>query len=289
MLTVPGALIAAVAFSANAVPAGSPQDPGGFAGVSEAPKVVKVVAHNTPSPLPVKPTYAPDSVPAVAPPLYTCWNVPYPSYVPSDPANYPPDKGAWVKWACSGDFSSLNLADIPPLGMAVWLPNAAQTAAPVAVAQQAEKLLRLPDPVLGSSPAAASPQFVNFPTWIFMDGASWHPLSATAAVPGVQVTATATPVVASWSMGDGSTVVCKGPGTVYVPLTLAASPSPTCGHVYRRSSVGQPGGRFTVTAVTTWRVTWTGAGQSGTLPDLTTGSSIAVRVAESQALVTSAY
>ncbi|MGC9537782.1 hypothetical protein [Streptomyces sp. UG1] len=35
-----------------------------------------------------------------------------------------------------------------------------------------------------------------------------------------------------------------------------------------------------------WAVTWAGAGESGTFPDLTTTSTTAFRVAESQALNT---
>jgi hypothetical protein len=54
--------------------------------------------------------------------------------------------------------------------------------------------------------------------------------------------------------------------------------------VYRRSSAGQPSDSYEVTATTTWSVTWSGAGASGSFPALTRTSSAAFRVAEIQAL-----
>jgi hypothetical protein len=137
------------------------------------------------------------------------------------------------------------------------------------------------------SPRVDGPQWVNFPMFLWTDVDAWHSLSANASVPGLQVSATATPVNVTWDMGDGDTVSCAGRGTPFTDSTPAAASSPTCGYLYKRASDAEPSGKFTVRATESWRVTWTGGGQSGTLPDLTATSSIAVRVAESQALVTS--
>jgi hypothetical protein len=63
-------------------------------------------------------------------------------------------------------------------------------------------------------------------------------------------------------------------------------PSPTCGHTYRTDSGSASGGKFQLTATITWRIDWTGAGQAGTLNDLTTTSVTAVTVEQDQALVT---
>jgi hypothetical protein len=85
-------------------------------------------------------------------------------------------------------------------------------------------------------------------------------------------------------MGDGSQVVCRGPGTPYTEGD-PARPSPTCGHTYPRSSARQPGLRYPVTATTTWRITWTATGVvsvSGTLPPLLRTSTTTLRVAEAQ-------
>jgi hypothetical protein len=85
-------------------------------------------------------------------------------------------------------------------------------------------------------------------------------------------------------MGDGATVTCTGAGTPFQPGTDPKAPSPTCGHTYRTSSASQPGQAFPVTATVHWTVTWSGAGQGGTFPDMTTTGNAAFRVAESQAL-----
>lgn len=76
------------------------------------------------------------------------------------------------------------------------------------------------------------------------------------------MTATVRHVV--WGMGDGTKVTCARPGTPY-QKSYGAQESPDCGHRYTRTSTGEPGGRFPVTATTTWDIEWTGASQTGTL------------------------
>jgi hypothetical protein len=109
-------------------------------------------------------------------------------------------------------------------------------------------------------------------------------MSATATVPGVSVMAVATPTSVSWSMGDGSSVTCTGEGTPFRPGSDPKASSPDCGHIYQSSSASQAGQAFPVTATVHWTVTWAGAGQGGTFPDMTTTGNAAFRVAESQAL-----
>jgi hypothetical protein len=86
-------------------------------------------------------------------------------------------------------------------------------------------------------------------------------------------------------MGDGGSVRCAGPGTAWRPGIDPARPSPDCGYAYRRSSALAAGGRFTVTVTVAWEVTWVGAGESGTIPGLTTTGTVRVPVAESQAVI----
>ena len=71
-------------------------------------------------------------------------------------------------------------------------------------------------------------------------------------------------------MGNNATRACHGPGTLWTPGTDPKAPSPDCGYIYRYSSAGAAGGAYTVTVTVTWEVTWTGAGQSGTVPGLET-------------------
>ena len=155
------------------------------------------------------------------------------------------------------------------------------------LAQLAIRYLRLPDPVIRSSPAPGALQLTRLPVWLWVAANAWKPQSKTAQVPGESVTAAATPVSAAWSMGNGTTVTCKGPGTPYGGGNPAAA-SPTCGYTYDRSSAGQPRGAYRVTVTITWDITWHGTGGAGgALAPLETVAAAEFRVAESQALNTS--
>lgn len=200
------------------------------------------------------------------------------------PAQATGGPGAWYVYQCSGQGVRDGLFRAP-----VWIPDgqapgAVPLPSPEELAAQARAQLRLPSPVIGSSPAGT--QLVRLPTWLWLDRNSWLPRTATAAVPAVSVTATATPTSVAWSMGDGSTVTCTGPGTPFPDKGDPQAASPDCGHTYQRSSAGAPEQQFRVTATVSWRIAWAGAGASGTFPDLTTSASAAFRVAETQALGT---
>ena len=186
--------------------------------------------------------------------------------------------GGWYEYVCPG---------LPGTGGGIqWIaggPPGVTAADPAVLAQQAVSRLGLPELQIAMSPAGA--QLVSVPTWLWIDPGSWQPRKATAQVPGLVVTATATPSRVVWSTGDGTTVTCTGPGTAWTPGTDPATPSPTCGHTYRHSSAGMPGGAFPVSATVSWTVAWAGGGQGGTVPGLSTTSTAAVRVAEVQAVV----
>ncbi len=157
--------------------------------------------------------------------------------------------------------------------------------APVVLAQTARRRLVLPSPVIRSSPRPEDLLPVHLPIWLWVGGSVWRPRSATASVPGVTVTATATPSQATWSTGDGGSVVCHGPGTPYAGGD-PSRPSPDCGHVYSRSSAGRPGEAFHVTVTVTWAITWAGAGENGTLAPLTTTAAAPFQVAQIPSLNT---
>ncbi|MFD8494977.1 hypothetical protein [Amycolatopsis sp. NPDC059657] len=189
--------------------------------------------------------------------------------------------GAWYVWQCSTSGVRDGLYRPP-----VWIadgqaPGAAALPSPAELAQMARKQLRLPTPTIAANPAGD--QLVNLPTWMWLSG-GWGPVSATASVPGVSVTAVATPTSVSWSMGDGTTVTCRGAGTPFRAGSDPKASSPDCGHTYRISSARQAGQAFPVAATVHWTISWSGAGQGGTFPDMTTTGDAAFRVAESQAL-----
>ncbi|MDN5798167.1 MAG: PKD domain-containing protein, partial [Intrasporangium sp.] len=90
------------------------------------------------------------------------------------------------------------------------------------------------------------------------------------------VTATAKAQRVVWTMGDGSTITCTGPGTPYAD-SYGKKSSPTCGHTYTRE------GKYTVRATSFWVVTWSGIGQSGTIP-LNFTDTAAITMGEAQVL-----
>ncbi len=195
----------------------------------------------------------------------------------------PGESGAWYVYKCAAGGVRDALYRPP-----VWIPDGPQEGggvplpSPAQLAQVARDQLRLPSPRIEASPVGE--QLVYLPTWLWLGREAWGAVSATASVPGVSVTAVARPESVVWSMGDGSTVTCTGPGTPYSSSADPESPSPDCGYTYRTSSAGVPGEAYAVSATVEWTVSWSGAGQSGVFPGLATTSTANFRVAESQAL-----
>ncbi|MBT8228009.1 MAG: hypothetical protein HKP61_13390 [Dactylosporangium sp.] len=184
-----------------------------------------------------------------------------------------PMPGAWYERICL----------LPGGGEAVsaafWLTDD-QVISPATVARQAVARLTLPTLVLRWNPAPPADQILYIPTWLWVDSVSWVPQSATASVPGLSVTATATPTRVVFATGDGNSVTCDGPGTAWQSGMDPLSASPTCGYTYPAP------GAYTLTATVTWTVTWAGGGTSGTVDPLTTSASQQVRVVEAGAVNT---
>ncbi|MFF4506658.1 hypothetical protein [Streptomyces sp. NPDC001401] len=195
----------------------------------------------------------------------------------------PGESGAWYVYKCAAG-GVRDAVYRPP----IWIPDAPQQGGgapqptPAQLAQVARNQLRLPSTQIQANPAGE--QLVNLPTWLWLDRGEWGTVSATASVPGVSVTAVARPKSVVWTMGDGRSVTCGGPGTPHGASMSPKSPSPDCGYTYRTSSAGQPDSAYAVSATVHWTVTWAGAGQTGVFPDMTTTSNADFRVAESQAL-----
>ncbi|MEY9935403.1 hypothetical protein ABH926_010085 [Catenulispora sp. GP43] len=222
-----------------------------------------------------------------------CQFRPDPSFVPP-PTMSPADAhageaGSWMLRQCSGPaIDVMGRASTPTVGEVVWVPKAAPLT-PSALAQVAYKQLKPPTPTLVLSPPNTRPELVGMPLWLSIPAASWAPVTASASAGGVSVTATAEPVSVMWSMGDGGSVTCRGPGTPY-PSDPSVHPpllSSTCGYTYERPTATPRDKSFPVTATVDWQVTWSGTGNSGgTFPNLRTSSGTQVQVAEVQALVT---
>lgn len=134
---------------------------------------------------------------------------------------------------------------------------------PVELARQAIAVMQLHAIRIGivPEPRPGSVGLVGMPTWMWADNPdarTWGPVTRSASAGGFTVTATARVDRVAWSMGDGATVTCTGPGTPYAD-SYGKKSSPTCGHTYTRL------GTYTVRATSHWTVRWNGLGQNGTI------------------------
>lgn len=123
---------------------------------------------------------------------------------------------------------------------------------------------------------------VGYPVWLFADGET--SLSDSDEVEELSVSLEAELTSMTFDMGDGTTVTCQGPGTVYSGDVEPATPSPTCGHTYQQVPQGMAKS-YTVTATAHWTVTWTAMGESATVTD-TTSSTTELPVGELQVVIT---
>jgi hypothetical protein len=171
-----------------------------------------------------------------------------------------PGDGAIYRQRCWGDV----------MGTPVWRqnppPGQPATVTPAQLAARAIRALPMGKPQIGIVPESTGRGLVGLPVWMWtaVGETTWGPVSRTASVPGLAVTARATVTRIVWSMGDGGSVTCTNPGTPY-QLAFAGSTSPDCGWKYERSSRTQPDGRYTVTAIATWSIEWwvVGGGETG--------------------------
>ncbi|MFC8094630.1 ATP/GTP-binding protein [Streptomyces sp. NPDC057301] len=143
-----------------------------------------------------------------------------------------------------------------------------QQANPQELAERAVDSMTLLGPDV-ASPKAAGRYTVGVPVWMWVNqsATTYGPNTASASAGGVTVTATARVSKIVWQMGDGVSVTCNGPGTPYKASESMAE-STTCGHVYAKTSDGDPGGKFPVTATSTWTIDWQGGGAAGQLTEI---------------------
>jgi hypothetical protein len=152
----------------------------------------------------------------------------------------------------------------------VWLaePPPQETVDPAVLAQRAVDSMTLLGPDI-ASPRAAGKYTVGVPMWMWVNqsATTYGPNTASASAGGITVTATAKVSKIVWKMGDGASVTCNGPGTPY-QASEGMAQSPTCGHVYSKTSAGAKNGKFPLTATSTWTIDWQGGGQAGQLTEI---------------------
>ena len=155
---------------------------------------------------------------------------------------------------------------------------------PAVLAQEAASRLVVDPPQVQLSPKTDVNQIVQLPTWMWVS--NWESQSASASVPGVTSTVTATPITVTWDMGNGDQVLCNGPGTPFDFSRPEEEQSTDCSFTYRHSSTSQPGGVYRLSATVTYEVSWSaeGAPGGGALPAVSEISSVPVRVMEIHAV-----
>lgn len=154
-------------------------------------------------------------------------------------------------------------------GGPVWRaspPPGGRSVNPEQLAERAIRRLPIAGPDIAMAPKPSGMGLVGLPVWLAtrVTPSTWGPVSATARVPGLSVTATANAGGITWQMGDGHQVQCGGPGTIY-RRRYGRRPSPTCGYRYQHASTGRPHDAYQVTGTTTWHVRWSGGGDHGAL------------------------
>ncbi|QSB13273.1 hypothetical protein JQS43_16760 [Natronosporangium hydrolyticum] len=139
---------------------------------------------------------------------------------------------------------------------------------------------------IGTAPPTDGVGLVRLPVWLWnnTDDSNWGTNTASVSEAGITVSASATATETVWDTGDGEEVTCdEGEPWVSGVDTLA----PPCGHRYLQTSRDQPGGTYTITAVTTWEVEWSVSGGpsagSGTLT-LHPEASVELEIGEVQVL-----
>ncbi|MGA4901024.1 hypothetical protein ACPCAJ_25020 [Streptomyces griseoincarnatus] len=194
------------------------------------------------------------------------------------------DKSFPPGWdSCKRDYFWVDQGDPPPA-------DVENAVTPEILAELAYSEIRVPGTEVTLAPAQATK--VNLPTWSWLDGAEFQPVSVTASVPeiGIYATATAAPVALKIEPGtpDAETYPASGlceidNGRIGEPYaTGKANRAPPCGVKYLRSSGD---GTFPLRATVTWEVHWNGSdGAGGDLPDGEFGATQDVVVQEIQSV-----
>ena len=179
--------------------------------------------------------------------------------------------GAWFERWCDGQFGgNFYIPDFDPVDLAL----------------QARDRLALPLPVPALSPVGD--QVVNLVSWLWIDPIGWEAKQSSVSAGSVTVTVMATSESVTWSFGPDDEVVCDGPGTPYDPSIPDEAQSPSCFHVFNKSSAGEPDEVTRALVTVRWNASWTvsGARGGGPLGTVDQTTIFAVRVVEIQAINT---
>jgi len=195
------------------------------------------------------------------------------------PPGKDPAKGTWGVRSCYTAPGSGEVTQVYE-----WMDDGAIGPTPEELAQRALAKLRLRGAQIGVAPNPNGKGAVGLPVWLWtaVTPGTWGPQRASESAGAITVSIEAKAHMIVWQMGDGNSVTCTNPGRAY-KAAYGLAESTACGYKYARPSItaANPDGRYTVTATTHWRVTWTGGGQSGVLTP-TSQSQTSVQIGEIQ-------
>jgi hypothetical protein len=233
----------------------------------------------------------PGPVPCTSPSGY--WSNAYNCYI--TPVEHQPPAGDPVWQGHEPGDGAVYYCDQPQTGLliTIWTqdppPNSGTGPTPREVAQLAIQQMHLSAINIGIAPEPGpdSIGLVGMPVWMWAQNPNEHtlgPITASASAGGITITATAKVLQITWDMGDGTEVVCDTAGTPYKP-SYGRKDSPDCGHTYTKSSAHETDDAYTVMATSSWVITWSGAGQTGTIRLDGLNRSTQIRIGEAQVLV----
>lgn len=148
-----------------------------------------------------------------------------------------------------------------------------------AVSREAALSLKVPSPELTLGPDPAENKWnmipVNFPLWF--QSSTPATMTRTITTEGITISLTAVRDHVTVTTGDGTTLTCRAlPQRPDYTTDLPRSPG--CGHTYRSNN------HYTITATSTWTVSWSAVGQTGTVTT-TSASSRTLDVGELSAVL----
>jgi hypothetical protein len=165
-----------------------------------------------------------------------------------------------IRHADDGTLEQLYQRSCNNQHQSVWVRQVAATElAHQALDHLVQRLLPPPQPILSPDPTVGG--YVNLETWLAVTDPG--PITATATIPGLQSTITATPTTVTWDMGTtDDPITCTGLGTTWTPPPPPHAPPP-CGYTYHQPATTHP---YTITTTITYTITWTATnGQTGNL------------------------
>jgi len=107
---------------------------------------------------------------------------------------------------------------------------------------------------------------VGYPVWLWTSS-DQTTVSTSVDSSGLVVSITATRQGVTFAMGDGHNISCTRFTVRPTHLADPMQPSPSCGYVYQTTGI------FTIVATTSWLISWSAAGESGSFAVTDTASS----------------